>query len=159
MNTNKINFNAGPATLPEEVLREMSASVLSYKNMGLSILELPHRSKEFIEIIEESKALVKELCGIGDNYHVLWMHGGGRMQFAMIPMNLLGVNETAGYIDSGHWAAEAQEYAGYYGKINVLASSRATKYDRLPTLPDPITGGLKYVHYTTNNTIYGTQWD
>jgi len=158
MSQSKINFNAGPAMLPPEVLLEAAEAVRSYKDTGISILELPHRGKAFLEIIEESKALVKELCNIGDDYHVLWLQGGGRMQFAMIPMNLLSKQSTAGYLDSDHWSAEAQEYARYYGAANVLASSRDTKYDRLPQLPEPVPANLTYVHYTTNNTIYGTQW-
>ena len=158
MSQSKINFNAGPAMLPPDVLLEVAEAVRSYKDTGISILELPHRGKAFLEIIEESKALVKELCNISDDYHVLWLQGGGRIQFAMIPMNLLSKDSAAGYIDSDHWSAEAQEYARYYGEVNVLASSRDTKYDRLPQLPDHIPANLRYVHYTTNNTIYGTQW-
>jgi phosphoserine aminotransferase len=154
----KINFNAGPAALPPEVLHEAAKAVRNYNNTGLSILELPHRSKEFIGIIEESKALVKELCSIGDEYDVLWMQGGGRMQFCMIPMNFLPERDTAGYIDSGHWAAEAMEYATHYGGAEVLSSSRQSNYSHLPVWPSPLPPQLAYVHLTTNNTIFGTQW-
>ena len=154
----KINFNAGPAALPPEVLEQASAAMLSYKDTGMSVLELPHRGKAFLEIIEESKALVRELCGLDSTYEVLWMQGGGRMQFAMIPMNLLAGGRSAGYIDSGHWSAEAMAYAKYYGTVQELASSKAGNYCRLPQVPVTQPAGLAYVHYTTNNTIYGTQW-
>ena len=158
MNQEKINFNAGPAALPATVLQQAADAVLRYKNTGISILELPHRGPEFLEIIEESKALVKELCDIGDDYEVLWLQGGGRMQFSMIPMNFLSAGDTAGYIDSGHWAAEAMEYGAYYGQIQVMGSSRATHYNHLPEWPADIPNHLKYLHITTNNTIYGTQY-
>ena len=158
MNRGKINFSAGPAALPAEVLHEASKAVWNYKNSGFSILELPHRSREFSDIIEESQSLVRELCNIGNDYDVLWMQGGGRMQFSMIPMNFLTPADTAGYIDSGHWAAEAIDYAGFYGKVEVLGSSKSTNYDRLPPWPAIIPEEIKYLHFTTNNTIFGTQY-
>ena len=154
----KINFNAGPATLPDEVLQQAAAAVLEYGDTGMSILELPHRGKEFAAIIAESNTLVKELCGLDDNYDVLWLQGGGRLQFAMIPMNFLAENGAAGYIDSGHWADEAQEYGAYYGNAQVLASSKNSNYDHLPEWPAAISDQLSYVHFTTNNTIFGAQW-
>lgn len=154
----KINFNAGPAELPPEVLHDAANAVRRYRKMGLSILELPHRSPEFVEIIEESKALVKELCGISDEYEILWLQGGGRLQFCMVPMNFLGDKMPAGYIDSGHWSAEAVEYAQYYGEARILASSKKNNYNHLPDWPSKIPAKLAYIHVTTNNTIYGTQW-
>ena len=154
----KINFNAGPAEMPAEVLHELSKGVKKYGDSGLSVLELPHRGKEFMDILEESKALVRELCALNDSYEVLWLQGGGRLQFCMVPMNFLGEGTTAGYIDSGHWADEAITYARYYGNVEVLASSKATKYSRLPDWPQEVSKDLKYLHLTTNNTIYGTQW-
>lgn len=158
MNNRKIYFGAGPARLPETVLAAAAAAVVSYNDTGLSILEIPHRGKAFESILEESKVLVKELCGIGDDYEVLWLQGGGRHQFAMIPMNFLGTENTAGYIDSGHWSADALGTARYYGQVNVLASSKADQYRHLPEWPATINKDLAYVHFTTNNTIYGTQW-
>lgn len=154
----KINFNAGPAELPPEVLHETARAVREYKDTGLSILELPHRSKEFKEIIEESKELVRELCGLTNDHEVLWLQGGARLQFAMLPMNFLPAGGAAGYIDSGHWAHEAMEYGKYYGTAQVLASSEKDKYNQLPVWPSKIPEQLAYVHFTTNNTIYGTQW-
>lgn len=158
MTNRKIYFGAGPAAFPGSVLREAADAVISYGDTGLSILEIAHRGPEFGAILEESKSLVKELCGLNDDYEVLWLQGGGRHQFAMIPMNFLGPEDTAGYIDSGHWSADALEAAKYYGKVNVLAASRADHYTHLPEWPANIPAGLAYVHFTTNNTIYGTQW-
>jgi len=158
MSQPKIYFGAGPAKLPQEVLAKAAEAILDYNHTGLSILEIPHRGKHFEEILEESKQLVKELCGIGDDYEVLWLQGGGRHQFAMIPMNFLGESATAGYIDSGHWSADALNAAKYYGGVEVLASSREDHYTHLPHWPKAIRKDLAYVHFTTNNTIYGTQW-
>ncbi len=153
-----INFGSGPAALPQEVLQEASEAILDYKNCGLSVLELPHRGELFVDILEEAKWLVKDLCGLGEDYEVLWLHGGGRLQFSMIPMNFLGAEESAGYIDSGFWSAEAARYARYYGRAEILCSSRETGYRELPELPYSISPDNSYVHITTNNTIYGTQW-
>jgi len=153
----KINFNAGPTEVPPEVLHEAAKSLRKYGNTGLTVVELPHRGADFKEILDECNALVRELCGIGDEFEVLWMQGGGRLQFAMLPMNFLAGTAGAGYIDSGHWAAEAAEYAKFYGNAPVLASSAATNYNRLPEWPE-VPADLSYLHVTTNNTIYGTQW-
>jgi phosphoserine aminotransferase len=153
-----INFNAGPAALPLPVMEEASQAILNYNNTGLSILSIPHRGKLFASILEESKQLVKELCGLNDDYEILWLHGGGRLQFSMIPMNFLAQNDTAGYIDSGYWANDAIEYAKYYGNVAILSSSKAHNYNELPAWPADIPSGLAYLHFTTNNTISGTQW-
>lgn len=158
MTQRKWNFNGGPAALPEDVLKLASEAVIEYEGSGLSILELPHRGKHFDAILQESYALVRELCGLGNDYEILWMHGGGRQQFCMIPANFIGRTGTAGYIDSGHWADEAQEYAAYYGEADVLASSADSNYAHLPQWPEEEPIGLSYIHMTTNNTIYGTQW-
>jgi phosphoserine aminotransferase len=154
-----INFGSGPAALPAEVLQQASEAIVNYNNTGLSILEIPHRGKLFSAILEESKQLVHDICRIGNDYEVLWLPGGGRLQFSMIPMNFLGEGESAGYIDSGHWSAEAMEYARHYGNAQLLASSRESGYKTLPPLPALLPEGFSYVHYTTNNTIYGTQWN
>lgn len=142
--------------LPQEVLHEASGAIVNYDDTGLSILEIPHRGKYFDAILEESKVLVHELCGLTDDYEVLWLHGGGRLQFCMVPMNFL--DGAAGYIDSGHWANEAMSYAGYYGKVEVLTSSKEDNYRHLPEWPTEIPAHLSYLHFTTNNTIFGTQW-
>ena len=152
----KINFNAGPAMLPAEVLQEAALAIEEYKNTGISILETQHRGKDFEEIIEESKHLVRLLCNIGDDYEVLWMQGGGRLQFSLIPMNFL--LHRAAYIDSGHWANQAIESSKFVGDTVTIASTRAINYTQLPKLPKSIDGNFSYLHITTNNTIYGTQW-
>jgi phosphoserine aminotransferase len=154
----KINFNAGPATLPASVLEQVAAATLSYEGTGMSILELPHRSKAFDSIIEESKQLARELCGIDSSYEVVWLHGGGRQQFCMVPANFLPQGGTAAYIDSGYWAHEAMEYAQYYGSPHIVATSAPEQYTCLPQWPEAIPDNAAYLHLTTNNTIYGTQW-
>jgi phosphoserine aminotransferase len=154
----KINFNAGPAEMPPEVLHEASKAVKKYSDTGLSILELPHRGKDFMDILEESKSLVRELCGLDNSYEVLWLQGGGRLQFSMIPMNFLPEKGSAGYIDSGHWSSAAIDDARHFGDVQVLASSKADNYNHLPEWPGKIPAQLAYLHMTTNNTIYGTQW-
>lgn len=152
-----INFNAGPAALPNVVLQEASKAILDYEGTGMSIISIPHRGEYFDAILEESKRLVKELCELDDSYEVLWLQGGGRMQFAMIPMNFLSADDTAGYIDSGSWSADAIKHALHYGKVNVISSSKQDKYTYIPD-SQHIPQGLAYVHITSNNTIYGTQW-
>ena len=152
-----INFDAGPAALPREVLEQASAAILDYDNSGLSILEIPHRGKLFEAILNEANTRVKELLELGDDYEVLWLQGGGRLQFSMVPMNFLAEDATAGYIESGHWAAEALKNAHLYGHTNVLGSSRADQFTYVPdwgTVPED----LAYLHLTSNNTIYGTQF-
>lgn len=155
-----INFGAGPAALAPSILAAAAQAIVNYNNSGLSILEIPHRDgKHFDEILAESKALVLDLAGLSaDEYEVLWLQGGGRMQFAMIPMNFLAQDATAGYIDSGFWAHDAQSHALQYGNIETLCSTRESNYTSLPIVPKNISDQLSYVHYTTNNTIYGTQF-
>jgi phosphoserine aminotransferase len=155
-----INFGAGPAALPIDVLNEASAAILNYNHSGLSILEIPHRGGQlFDQMLQESKQLVLELTHLSaQDYEVLWLQGGGRLQFAMIPMNFLDHNSTAGYIDSGFWAHDAQEHARQYGEVLTIATSRDENYVGLPKMPESISENLSYLHYTTNNTIYGTQF-
>lgn len=158
MSLRKLNFNPGPAALPAEVLQQASEAVMSYGKSGMSILEIQHRSKEYEAINEESRQLVRELCGLSDDYEILWLHGGGRLQFCMVPMNFLGPDDRAGYILSGHWAEEAFEYATHYGNAEILTTSKQDNYSMLPAWPKDISKQLRYVHYTSNNTIFGTQW-
>lgn len=152
-------FGPGQAALPEEVLKQASEAVVDYNSEGLSILEIPHRGTLFEDILEESLSLVRKLCRLGDDFELLWMQGGGRTQFALVPMNLLQPGDTAGYCDTGTWAHEAMTYAGYYGKAEIITSSREQGYTRIPALPANLPAGLRYLHITTNNTIFGTQWD
>lgn len=159
MSARKHYFGAGPAALPQSVLEETAAAILDYKGTGVSLLSIAHREKLFTDIIEEASNLVLRLTGLPEeDYTVLWLQGGGRHQFAMVPMNFLGQDESAGYIDSGHWAHEAMQTAEYYGKAVSLASSEEDNYTHLPTWPEELPAGLKYLHFTSNNTIYGTQW-
>lgn len=153
-----INFDAGPAALPQEILQQAADAVLNYNNSGLSILEIPHRGDLFEAILQEANTLVHELLGLGADYEVLWMQGGGRLQFSMVPMNFLAENQTAGYIESGHWASQALKNAQLYGNTQVLASSIEDNFRYIPTVAE-MPSELSYVHITTNNTIYGTQFE
>jgi phosphoserine aminotransferase len=154
----KLNFNAGPASLPEEVLEMAGRSVREYEGSGISILELPHRGKAFHAIVEEANALVRELAGLNDDFEICWMQGGGRQQFAMIPMNFLAQTGEAGYVVSGHWAEEAMQNADFYGTATSICSSKEKNFSELPIIINNSSEGLSYVHLTTNNTIFGTQW-
>jgi phosphoserine aminotransferase len=153
-----LNFDAGPAALPKEVLKQASEAILNYDNSGLSILEIPHRGKLFEAILEEANNTALELLSLNkDEYQAVWMQGGGRLQFSMVPMNFLSEDATAGYIESGHWASEALKNAKLYGNTNVLASSKEDNFKHIPKWGD-IPKDLSYLHLTSNNTIYGTQF-
>ncbi|MDQ5853694.1 MAG: 3-phosphoserine/phosphohydroxythreonine transaminase [Chloroflexota bacterium] len=153
------NFNPGPAVLPQPVLEEVQRDLLDYGGRGLSILEMSHRSKEYMAINAEAEQLVKELLAIPDGYRVLFLQGGASTQFAMVPMNFLRPGTTADYVVTGVWAEKALEEATQLGNTHVAASTKAENYRRVPRSdeielsPDPV-----YVHLTSNNTIYGTQW-
>jgi phosphoserine aminotransferase len=152
----KHNFSAGPAILPVEVIKEAAEGVLNINNIGLSLLEVSHRDKDFINIMEEARSLVKELMGLGDEYKVLFLGGGASMQFAMVPCNLLIKDSTAAYVNTGVWASKAIKEAKGLGNINVIASSEDKKFSYVPknyTIPKD----ASYLHITSNNTIYGTQ--
>ncbi len=151
-------FGAGPAALPPEVLREAAEAVVEYKHSGLSILEIPHRGALFADILEETKVLVRILCELDDRYEVLWLQGGGRGQFTMVPQNLLLPGTVAAYADSGHWSEEALKAAGDWGEVAAVCSSKSEGYTRIPDLPAALPPNLSYLHLTTNNTIEGSQW-
>ena len=153
----KHNFSPGPAILPDEVIAEAAEGVRNLNGGGLSVLEMSHRSKEIQSIFDEATSLMKELIGLSSDYEVVWLTGGASSQFFMIPMNLLGENESAAYVDTGTWASKAIDAAKQFGKTEVLASSKATTYDHIPknwTVPND----AEYLHITSNNTIYGTQY-
>ena len=152
----KHNFSAGPAILPAPVLKEASKAALNYNGIGLSLLELSHRGPEFTAIIEEANALMKEIIGLPDNYHVLWLSGGASTQFFMAPFNLLNEGETAAYVNTGTWADKAIKEAKGFGEVNVLASSKEQNYNHIPK-GYKIPKDAKYLHLTSNNTIFGTQ--
>lgn len=153
----KYNFSAGPAILPQEVFQEASKAVLEFEGMGMSILEISHRSKEFIKVMDEAIAISKELLNAPDNYEALFLQGGASTQFLMAPINFLGEDEKAGYVDTGSWSSKAIKEAKRYGSTVVLASSKADNYTYIPKGYD-IPSDLKYLHITNNNTIYGTEF-
>ena len=152
------NFSAGPAVLPEEVLKEAAAEMLDYKGTGMSVMEMSHRSKAYQAIIDEAEADLRELMNIPDNYKVLFLQGGASQQFAMIPMNLMK-NGVADYIITGQWAKKAYQEAQKYGKANAVASSADKTFSYIPDCSDlPISEDADYVYICENNTIYGTKY-
>ncbi|MCR1840509.1 3-phosphoserine/phosphohydroxythreonine transaminase [Murimonas intestini] len=152
------NFSAGPAVLPEEVLKEAAAEMLDYKGSGMSVMEMSHRSKVFDDIIGEAEADLRDLMKIPDNYKVLFLQGGASQQFAMIPMNLMK-NKVADYIVTGQWAKKAYQEAQKYGKANKIASSEDKTFSYIPDCSDlPVSEDADYVYICENNTIYGTKF-
>ena len=152
------NFSAGPAVLPEEVLREAAEEMLDYKGSGMSVMEMSHRSKTYDSIIKEAEADLRELMNIPSNYKVLFLQGGASLQFAAIPMNLMK-NGVADYIVTGEWAKKAYQEACMYGKANKIASSEDKTFSYIPDCSDlPISKQADYVYICENNTIYGTKF-
>lgn len=151
------NFSAGPCILPKEVMAKAAESVVNYNNTGLSIIEMSHRSKEFVEVMDNSHALVRELLNVPDDYEVIFLQGGASMQFYMTALNLLPVNGKAAYVNTGTWADKAIKEAKLVGDIVEVASSKDKNFSYIPksiVAPDD----AAYLHYTTNNTIFGTQF-
>ena len=152
------NFSAGPAVLPEEVLKEAADEMLDYKGTGMSVMEMSHRSKAYDTIIKEAEADLRELMNIPDNYKVLFLQGGASQQFDMIPMNLMK-NKVADYIVTGQWAKKAFQEASIYGKANKIASSEDETFSYIPDCSDlPVSEDADYVYICENNTIYGTKF-
>ena len=152
------NFSAGPAVLPEEVLKEAAEEMLDYQGTGMSVMEMSHRSKAFEKIITEAEQDLRDLMNIPDNYKVLFLQGGASQQFAMIPMNLMK-NKVADYIITGQWAKKAAAEAEKYGKVNRIASSADKTFSYIPDCSDlPIDDDADYVYICENNTIYGTKY-
>ena len=150
------NFSAGPAVLPEEVLKQAAAEMLDYQGTGMSVMEMSHRSKAFEKIIQEAEADLRDLMGIPDNYKVLFLQGGGHTQFAMVPMNLMK-NGVADYIVTGQWAKKAYAEAKKYGNARCVASSADETFSYIPDCTDlDIDEDADYVYICQNNTIYGT---
>lgn len=150
----KHNFYAGPSILSEYTIRNTADAIINFADMGLSILEVSHRSKQFQAVIDEASALVKELLEIPEGFHVLWLGGGASMQFCMIPFNLLA--KKAAYIDTGTWASNAIKEARLFGEVDVVASSKEAGYTFIPKGFE-VPADADYFHYTSNNTIYGTE--
>ena len=152
------NFSAGPAVLPEEVLKEAAEEMMDYRGCGMSVMEMSHRSKMFDTIIKEAEADLRELMNIPDNYKVLFLQGGASQQFAAVPMNLMK-NKKAGYIVTGQWAKKAYQEAKMYGEAVELASSADKTFSYIPDCSNlPITDDMDYVYICENNTIYGTKY-
>lgn len=152
----KYNFNAGPAILPPEVMEEAAEGVRELNGSGLSILEISHRSADFEAIMEEARALVKELCSLPDDYEVLFLQGGASLQFLMVPFNLLPEGGTASYMDTGGWANKAIKEAKGLGNVHISGSSKEQNYTFIPK-DITIAERSAYFHVTTNNTLYGTE--
>ncbi|MCR4868808.1 MAG: 3-phosphoserine/phosphohydroxythreonine transaminase [Lachnospiraceae bacterium] len=153
------NFSAGPAVLPEEVLKEAAEDMMDYKGCGMSVMEMSHRSKMFDDIIKEAEADIRSLMNIPDNYKVLFLQGGASQQFAAVPMNLMK-KKKAGYIITGQWAKKAAQEAKNYGEVVELASSADKTFSYIPDCSDlAITDDLDYVYICENNTIYGTHYN
>ena len=151
------NFNAGPSILPAVVFQQAAAAVLNFNDTGLSILEIGHRTPAFTAVMEEARSLVKELMKLDADHEVLFLHGGVSTQFMQVPMNLLDAKETAAFADTGVWSSKAIKEAKFFGKVEVVCSSKEKNYNFIPK-DYAVPNDAKYFHITTNNTIYGTQW-
>lgn len=155
------NFGAGPAMLPVPVMQRIQQEWCNFQGMGVSIIEISHRAKEFVAILEEAQALFRELTGLPDNYRILFMHGGARMQFSALPLNFAGrvPSRTALYVETGNFARLAAREAEKFCPVVTIADSAQTDYDRIPDLAEGrIDPAAAYLHITSNNTIYGTRW-
>src|ERR1700681_2313379 len=157
--TRIFNFSAGPAILPMPVLEQAQRELVSLAGVGMSILEVSHRSKVFEGILAETESNIRDLANVPANYRVLFLQGGASLQFAMVPMNLLAEGATADYLVTGVWASKAADEAKKIGKVHVAATTKAEQFTRIPRVEEIVlTPGAAYVHMTSNNTIYGTEW-
>lgn len=155
------NFGAGPAMLPAPVMQQIQEEFLDYRGMGVSVIEISHRSKEFDEVINRCDELIKEIAGLPDNFKILYTHGGARMQFSAVPMNLLPLKPAnkAVYSETGNFSKQANVEASRYGDIVVASSGEESNYNKLPPLTrDMVPDDASYAYITSNNTIYGTQY-
>lgn len=151
------NFGAGPSVLPKEVFEEASRAIIDFNNTGLSILEIGHRTNLFQPVMDEARALVKELMQLDDNHEALFLHGGATTQFMQVPMNLLNDSELAAYTDTGAWASKAIKEAKLFGHVEIAGSAKETNYTTIPKELS-VSPTAAYLHITTNETIAGTQW-
>src|SRR5258705_2273561 len=159
MNERIFNFSAGPAILPLPVLEEAQRDLLSLPGVGMSVMEISHRSKTFDEIISRAESGLRELLGIPDNYHVLFLQGGASLQFSMVPMNLLPAGRKADYISTGSWSKKAVKEAQRIGQVNIAASTESDNFTRVPRQDElKLDPDAAYVHITTNETIHGVEW-
>ena len=154
-----LNFSAGPAILPAEVLHHARRDIWNIDESGIGILEHSHRGSVFSRVIEKAEADARALAGISDDYHVLFLQGGATLQFAMVPMSFLGTQQTADYLDTGSWTSKAIKEARLFGHVNIAFEGSATGYDHIPTRDEvQLTDGAAYSYYCANNTIYGTEF-
>lgn len=154
------NFSAGPAILPEEVLKQAADEMVNYKGSGMSVMEMSHRSKEYEAIINGAEATLREIMGIPSNYKVLFLQGGASLQFAMIPMNLMLKNKKADFINTGMWSKKAISEAKKFGTANVVATSEDKNFSYIPNLDNvTFSDDADYVYFTHNNTIFGTKFN
>ncbi len=153
------NFSAGPAILPKEVLQEAQENLMELPGVGMSILEISHRSKPFDDVINRAKADIKMLLGIGDDYSIMFLQGGASLQFYMVPLNIMPPKNVADYIVTGAWSKKAVKEAKRAGDVNIAATTEETTFNRLPKQGElKFSRDASYVHFTSNNTIYGTQY-
>jgi phosphoserine aminotransferase len=152
------NFTAGPSIMPKIVMEQAAEGILNYNNTGLSLLEVSHRSKTFMAVIEEALALVKTLMNLGNDYEVCFLQGGATQQFMQVPLHFLAANKYASYIDTGVWSNKAIKQAQQYGGVHVVASSEATNYNFIPKTHE-VFNSDSYLQITTNNTIFGSQYN
>ena len=152
----KHNFSAGPCILPQEVLKKAADAVLNFNDLNLSLIEISHRSKDFVYVMENARSLVKELLNLPEGYSVLFLQGGASLEFLMTPYNLLKINGKAAYIDTGAWSSKALKEAKLLGEIEIIASSKDKVYNYIPK-NYKVPTDVDYVHCTSNNTIFGTQ--
>jgi phosphoserine aminotransferase len=153
----KHNFSAGPCILPQEVLKKAADAVINFNGLDLSLIEISHRSKEFVEVMENARTLVKELLNLPEGYSVLFLQGGASLEFLMTTYNLMKVDGKAGYMDTGAWSSKAIKEAKQFGDIEVFASSKDKTFNYIPKNYS-VPSGVDYIHVTSNNTIYGTQF-
>jgi phosphoserine aminotransferase len=153
------NFSAGPAALPTEVLKQAQTELLDYQGSGTSIMEMSHRGKYYTEVNEQAQDRLKRILGLGDDFHVVFLQGGASLQFMQVAMNFLSPNEIADYINTGAWSTKAIKEAQRFGKINEAFSSKGSNFNRVPTDSElSLSEDAKFVHFTSNNTIFGTQF-
>jgi phosphoserine aminotransferase len=157
--TRLLNFSSGPAVLPVPVLEQVQRDLVALPGVGMSVMEISHRSSTFGQIITKAEADIRALGNVPSNYRILFLQGGASLQFSMVPLNLLGEGQTADYIVTGSWTQKAAKEARRVGTVNIAASTESSNFNRIPNPSEwTLTPGAAYVHITSNNTIEGTQW-
>jgi len=151
------NFSAGPCILPQDVLKKASDSLINFDNLGLSLIEISHRSKSFVAVMDKAKSLVRELLQVPDSHEILFLQGGASLEFLMATLNFLPLDGKAAYLDTGTWSAKAIKEAKIYGEVQVAASSKDSNYNYIPKSYE-VDSDAAYLHFTSNNTIFGTQF-